>query len=185
LSFEPLIAHYGLIAIFIGAAIEGETVVFLGGVLAHRHLMPFWAVAVAASAGSFVADQIFFFTGRYARGFSQVQNVIKQPAFARVTGLIERHPIGFILAFRFIYGMRTISPIAIGASQIPAPLFVLLNALAAAVWGPVIAGIGYVFGNEVEQLFGRLPLDKHLIVAAGTVLVVLVAYIFLRKRAQQ
>jgi membrane protein DedA with SNARE-associated domain len=181
LSFEPLIDQYGLIAVFIGAAIEGETVVFLGGVLSHRHLLPYWAVALAASAGSFCADQIFFFAGRYARQYPAVQRVLLKPAFARVHELLERYPTGFIFAFRFLYGLRTISPIAIGTSKISTGKFVLINALAALVWGPFISGLGYVFGQSIEQAIGFLPLHEHVLIALAGVIVVLAAVVVVRK----
>jgi membrane protein DedA with SNARE-associated domain len=180
-SFEPLIAQYGLFAVFIGAAIEGETVVFLGGVLSHRHLLPYWAVALAASAGSFCADQIFFFAGRHARQYPAIQAILRKPALARVHQLLERHPTGFIFAFRFLYGLRTISPIAIGTSHIATRKFVLLNAAAALVWGPLISGLGYVFGQSIEQAIGFLPLHEHMLVALAVVVVVLAAIVAVRK----
>ena len=67
MTLELLIAKYGLLAVFLGAGIEGETMVILGGVFAHRHLMTYWEAAAAATAGSFIADQLFFFAGRHAR----------------------------------------------------------------------------------------------------------------------
>jgi membrane protein DedA with SNARE-associated domain len=181
LSFEPLIEQYGLFAVFIGAAIEGETVVFLGGVLSHRHLLPYWTVALTASAGSFCADQIFFFAGRYARQFPAVQAILRRPAFARVNELLERYPTGFIFAFRFLYGLRTISPIAIGTSKIRTEKFVLLNATAALVWGPFISGLGYVFGQSIEQAIGFLPLHQHVLIALIGIIVVLAAVVAVRK----
>jgi membrane protein DedA with SNARE-associated domain len=179
LSIEHLIEHYGLLAIFIGAGIEGEAVVFLGGVLAHRGLLPYWQVACAAAVGSFLLDQVLFFTGRYARGNVWVQKIISHPIFARVTDLLERYPTGFILAFRFIYGMRTISPIAIGMSRIPILKFVALNALAAAIWGPVISGIGFVFGRGIERILGKFPLAGHLSIAVAVVIaLMLIAFLY-------
>ncbi|MBD8554510.1 DedA family protein [Rhizobium sp. CFBP 8762] len=171
MAIETLIAQYGLFAILLGAAVEGETVVFIGGVLAHRGLLSFTGVAIAASIGSFVADQIFFLIGRYARGSARVQAAMARPIFVRVTGLLEQYPTAFILAFRFIYGMRTISPIAIGVSQVPTGKFVVLNAVAAAIWGPLIAGVGYVFGTTIQRIMSQLPIDPH---AAIFVIVVLI-----------
>ncbi|MDE1152535.1 MAG: DedA family protein [Micavibrio sp.] len=160
---------------------EGETVVFLGGVLAHRGLLSFWPVAIAASGGSFLADQLLFFVGRYARENARIQNMTARPAFSRVTNLLEHYPTVFIMAFRFVYGMRTISPIAIGMSRIPIPKFIAFNALAAAIWGPVIAGAGFVFGHGLEQILGKLPLEKHLAVAVGAVIALIVLFFFYRK----
>ncbi len=159
-----LIAQYGLLAVFLGSAIEGETVAFLGGVSAHRHLLPFWAVACAAALGSFLADQIFFFLGRWASASPRIARLAEKPIAAKVKALLERHPTTFILSFRFLYGMRTISPIIIGLSGVPARTFVVLNAIAAAVWGLVIPAVGYFFSDLVESLVGRLHLHVHLLI---------------------
>jgi membrane protein DedA with SNARE-associated domain len=178
---ELLIAKYGLLAIFLGAGIEGETVVILGGVFAHRHLVSYWSAALAASAGSFAADQLLFFAGRHARHYRPIQKLIDRPAFVRVTQLLERHPTGFIFAFRFLYGLRVISPVAIGMSSIPAAMFVVLNAAAALLWGPLFTGVGYLFGQGIEQAFGHLPLHRHMLIALGTIALLLVAALAFRK----
>lgn len=169
MSLQALISDYGPLAVFLGAGIEGETAVFLGGVFAHRQLFPFWQAAAAAALGSFVADQIFFYLARYARRLGFVQRLTRSSGIRRVNGMLEAHPHGFILAFRFIYGIRIASPVAIGLSSVPAPLFLVLNAIAAAIWALVITAIGYLFGDAVESLFGRLRLHVHLLIALAVV----------------
>ncbi|RWX75898.1 DedA family protein [Neorhizobium lilium] len=165
MSLETLISEYGPLAVFLGAGIEGETAVFLGGVFSHRQLFPFWQAATAAVFGSFLIDQAWFFAGRYANRLALVQRFMQTSAAARVNRLLEAHPTGFILAFRFIYGMRTVSPVIIGLTSVPALRFVVLNFIAALVWGIAITAIGYLFGNAVEALFGRLKLHVHLLIA--------------------
>nr|WP_223217393.1 DedA family protein [Rhizobium cauense] len=162
---EEMIGTYGVLAVFFGAAIEGETAAFLGGVLAHRQLIPYWQVALAACLGSFAADQFFFVSGRYATRWSYVQKLLGSEPLTRVTRLLEAYPTGFILAFRFIYGIRTISPVAIGISKVSAARFLVLNGVAAIIWGILITAIGYAFGNAVEALLGRLQLHVHLLIA--------------------
>jgi membrane protein DedA with SNARE-associated domain len=175
MSLQQLMTDYGPLAVFLGAGFEGETAAFLGGVFAHRHLMAYWQVALAAAAGSFAADQIFFLAGRYASRLRFVQRFARQKAMTRVTGLLETYPNGFILAFRFIYGIRIISPVAIGLSKVTARRFFLLNLIAAAIWGTVITAIGYLIGDAVEEIFGRLRLHMHLMIALGVILAVVVA----------
>ncbi|MEK1901219.1 MAG: DedA family protein, partial [Rhizobium sp.] len=41
MNIELLIENYGLPAIFLGTAFEGETAAFLGGVIAHRDLLTY------------------------------------------------------------------------------------------------------------------------------------------------
>ncbi|TWF56846.1 DedA family protein [Neorhizobium alkalisoli] len=171
MSLETLISQYGPAAVFAGAAFEGETAAFLGGVFAHRHLMAYWQAALAAGLGSFAADQALFFAGRHAGRLAIVRRFMRGEAASRVNGLLEAHPTGFILAFRFVYGMRTVSPVAIGLSSVPALRFVILNLISAIVWGVVITAVGYLFGNAVEAIFGRLRLHSHLFIALGVIVV--------------
>lgn len=169
-SVEGLIAHYGLLALFLGAGLEGETVVVAGGVLAHRGLVPLPGAMAAAAAGSFVADQLFFLGGRRFRDHRWIVRVRNKPAFARALALMERYPVGFIFAFRFIYGIRTVSPVALGTSRVPERTFLAINAVAAIVWGVVFTAIGYVFGRGFERLLGRLrPSHTTLLVGIGVV----------------
>jgi membrane protein DedA with SNARE-associated domain len=179
---ENLINKYGLLAVFVGSGVEGETVAFLGGVSAHRDLLPYWAVAFVASLGSFIADQTFFLIGRCATWFPRVQKMTESPLGARVKAQFERHPVGFILAFRFVYGVRTISPIVIGLSGISVPIFVALNGIAACGWGIIITAAGYFFGGLVETLLGRFELHLHMIICLCTAVVpVAIATLWLRK----
>ncbi len=116
MSIETLIAQYGLAAIFVGAGLEGETSVVTGGLLAHEGLLSLGGTALAAVVGSFAADQLFFFAGRRYRDTARVRRIRAKPAFAKALDTLDRHPTVFILSFRFLYGLRTISPIAIGTS---------------------------------------------------------------------
>lgn len=163
MTIEAIIAHYGLPALFLGAGLEGETVVMLGGLMAHRGLINPFAAAAAASVGSFVADQFFFLAGRRFRNARWMRRLIQRPTFAKAIARLERHPNAFILSFRFIYGLRTISPAAVGTSQISARRFLLLNLIAAVVWGSLFTTIGYVFGSSVEKVAGSI---SHVVIAA-------------------
>ncbi len=165
MTIEAIILRYGVAAIFVGAAVEGETVVVLGGLLAHRGLIDPIAAAAAAVAGSFLADQTLFLAGRRFRGTKRMQRIIARPAFARAMARLERHPVIFILSFRFLYGLRTVSPVAVGVSKVPASRFLLLNGIAACIWGPLFTGLGYAFGDGVEAVFGRIRSMGHLLLA--------------------
>jgi len=173
MTIETLIIRYGVAAIFVGAGVEGETSVVAGGVLAHRHLIPLWAAMAAASTGSFVADQLFFAAGRYFRDSPRVRKIESKPAFAKAIAIFERHPTLFVIGFRFLYGLRTVSPMAIGTSHVRTRTFLLLNALSAAVWGILFTGIGYAFGGGIERLFGGSVSAGRILPIATVVIVLL------------
>ena len=182
---EAYIARYGLLAIFLGAGVEGEAVVVTGGVFAQRGLVPLVGAMIAATIGSTIVDQLWFWAGRRFRNHLWVQRITQKPAFARAHGWLERYPTAFILSFRFIYGMRTISPIAIGLSQIPARRFVPLNMLAAAIWAPTFTLIGFWLGHAAAPLIDRIArVGLDVVVALAVLALLIAAIIALRRRAR-
>jgi membrane protein DedA with SNARE-associated domain len=62
----------------------------------------------------------------------------------------------FILGFRFVYGIRTVSPFAIGMSDVPAGRYMVLNLVGAAIWAAAIAYLGYSLGEAAEVLLGQV-----------------------------
>ena len=59
-----------------------------------------------------------------------------------------------MLGFRFVYGMRIMTPFVLALNKkIRTSRFVLLNAIGAAIWSVVISAGGYLFGSAVEIVF--------------------------------
>jgi membrane protein DedA with SNARE-associated domain len=170
---EELVLRYGVIAIFLGAGIEGEPFVLAGGVLAHRHWLPIPEALAASILGAVAIDQFWFHLSRYFRDNRLVQSVMKRPAFSRSLQLIERHPVWFVLLFRFAYGLRAVAPVAIGTSRISVRLFVPLNILAAIVWGAAFTAAGYLIGpvfERAEARYGTMIAISTIVVSAAAIL---------------
>jgi membrane protein DedA with SNARE-associated domain len=163
---ESIVAAYGLYFVFAGAVLEGETVVIVAGFLSHQGLLNPFAVAATAFLGSWINDQSLFYIGRYFSGSRIVSKQKQRPLFAKALGMIERNSTAFILGFRFLYGLRTVSPLAVGVSSVPALRYSVLNTIAAAVWAPLITGIGYTLGVLLHGAVGKLPKIEHRIAAA-------------------
>lgn len=183
MSIAAIVARYGLPALALGAGIEGETVVVIGGIMAHKGLVSLPGAMAATSIGSFVADQLLFLIGRRLTDWAWVRRLKTNPLYGRAMAMLERYPVGFIFAFRFIYGFRTISPFAIGTSAVSARLFLAVNAVAAVVWGCTFTLIGYVFGREAEHLLHRFePSTRTLVIGAAVIVVLAIAVHLVRRR---
>ena len=137
---------------FVWTALEGETFVIFSGLAAQKGMLNIWLLFLAAWIGTFCGDQIFFFAGRRYGGHILNHLPKLKPAIDRSLGWLERHAVAFILAYRFMYGIRNISGIAIGMSRLPWQQFALWNALASFVWAAAFAGFGYLFGNVIAHI---------------------------------
>jgi membrane protein DedA with SNARE-associated domain len=156
MSLEGLLVEYGYWLIFATTFVEGESVVLIAGVAAagqHMHLP--WVI-LAAFVGSYLGDQLWFHVGRrYGHRLLQRFPRFQGPA-NRVFRLLERYDTGFILTFRFIYGVRNVTPFALGMSTVSALRFALLNFVAAGMWAVTFAGAGYLFGHAVIAVIGDM-----------------------------
>lgn len=165
-SIQSYIADYGIWAVLIGTVIEGEAVVLIAGFLAHQHLLHAPSVALCAFAGSVTLDQLLFMLGRRYRDAKLIKRMRATKVFGRALEILDRHPTSFILGFRFLYGFRTVGPVALGMSNTPAMRYVILNIIAAAIWAVSFTAIGYVFGEAIETALGRLHGVKPKLIAA-------------------
>ncbi|HLZ75547.1 DedA family protein [Phenylobacterium sp.] len=175
---EEFLRQYGPVGIFLGAGFEGQSAVILGGFLARQHILHLWLVLLAATAGSGVVDHLLFVAGRRFRSHRWVVRATQQPAFARALGFIEKYPISYTLAFRFIFGLRVASPIAIGVTQVPTWRFTILNILGAVIWATTFTMAGFIFGEAVHGLLGKGHHARRwsLIVAGAIVVVVAIIW---------
>lgn len=153
---EAFLQTYGYWAVLIGTFLEGETILVLGGLAAHLGYLDLSGVILAAFIGSLCGDQLFFFLGRRHSAFLLNRRPAWKSKLERAHRLIDRFQTPLILGFRFLYGLRTVMPFAIGISAVPVLRFVILNALGAIVWAGIVAGGGYLFGHALEGLLGNI-----------------------------
>ncbi|WP_460045473.1 DedA family protein [Pseudomonas sp. S2_H01] len=169
-----LLANYGYWAVFIGCLLEGETMLILGGLAAHQTALQLPHVILIATLGGMLGDQILFWTGRYFGPRILPQLHRQQSAIDRVSDLIKRYPTASVFSVRFLYGMRLIGPLVIGASRLSPIRFALINLLGAAVWATLFVMAGYWAGEALQHLLGnlkpyRLPIFIGVVVLAAVV----------------
>lgn len=173
---EQLLSEYGpslgYFFLLLGSFVEGETVVLTAGFLSFKGYLSLPWIIVIAFTGSLVADQLLFYVGRYyGPGLIEKKPALKEKS-KRIFALLHRYNVGFILSFRFIYGIRVASPLVIGASGISIRRFTILNIIAAAIWAVLscLAGymIGYWFADAVDAIIAKIiQFEKMLIITAA------------------
>jgi membrane protein DedA with SNARE-associated domain len=150
MDLPALIDTYGYLTIFVGAFLEGETILALGGLAAHRGYLDFYTVVVVAMIAGFAGDQFYFFLGR-AKGQKILERFPDAHERAkRFDAMLSRWHAPLIIAIRFMYGFRIVGPILLGMGRVPAWKFMMYNFIGAAIWAPLVAAVGYFFGSVLE-----------------------------------
>ena len=156
MSLATLIAAHGYWILALGCLLEGEMVLLLAMLAAHRGYLNPAAVITIAVASAFASNQFFFWLGR-RHGTALLE---RWPVLARhsteIRRLIERHASLAAVAVRFVYGMRIAGPMLIGASPMPQLRFAVLNALSAIAWALLVGAAGWLFGEAAQTIFGHV-----------------------------
>lgn len=156
MSLEEIVSTYGYIAIVIGTFFEGETVLVLGGFATHRGYLELPWVVICGFLGTLFGDQLYFYIGRVKGTKFLAKRPYWQVKSERVLDLLHRRQLLLILGFRFLYGLRTVTPFLLGAGGIQPVQFLILNAIGAFLWATAIGVSGYLFGHAFELIIGEI-----------------------------
>ena len=150
------IETYGYYALLIGTFLEGETIMVLSGFAAQRGLMDLYLVMLVGFCGTFAGDQLYYFIGRHWGTKLLARRPSWQAPADRAYRLLRKYEVPFILSFRFLYGIRSVSPFIIGMSGIPVGRFFVLNLIAAVVWAIAVAALGFFLGHAAELFLAEI-----------------------------
>jgi membrane protein DedA with SNARE-associated domain len=158
MDLQQLIAEYG--AMFyaitvIWTFLEGETFVLFAGFAATQGAIDPLLLVVCAWIGSFFGDQLYFFVGKQYGTRLLARFPRWRPGVDMVLGWLKRYNTGFILTFRFVYGVRNFASFTMGMSGLSWPRFLMLNFFAAGLWACSFVGVGYFGGHALGAVLGQ------------------------------
>lgn len=168
-----LISQYGYLILILFTFLEGETIVIIAGAFVHSGTLNFYLVACSALLGAFLGDQLYFFLGRkYGKKIlSKKPNLDNK--VNKVMNIISKNESLLILSFRFLYGLRTITPIALGLSKVNYFKFIILNFIGAIAWAFCFTYLGFIVAKSVKNLIIDVNHYQYL----ATVFIIIIAII--------
>lgn len=163
-----------------GALLEGEMVLILAGAGAYHGYMDLPLVMIISFVGATIHDTLLFFIGRYLG-----PKILNHPSrwknrIQKVVNLIHKYDRYFIMSFRFIYGIRTITPIVIGSGSITFKRYFSLMIISAAIWAVAVSYIGYSFAMALEAILAHFDVLKKYL-ALLLILIISSIYFFMRR----
>ncbi|BAH83446.1 DedA family protein [Candidatus Ishikawella capsulata] len=151
IHIHQLIKQYGYIALLIGCTAEGETFTIIGGMAAHEKILSLSGVLSTAILGACIGDQFLFWIGynygtNFFNRFKKFQNRLR-----KIHNFIDKYPSLFIIGARFMYGLRLLGPIIIGATKLNPIHFLKFNIIGGILWGCFFSAIGYSAGELIHN----------------------------------
>ncbi|MDD4855223.1 MAG: DedA family protein [Sulfuricurvum sp.] len=150
--FIEWLKEYGYIVLFAWSILEGELGLVMAGIMSHTGDM-FLPIALFVGAlGGFAGDQIYFYIGRFNKKYIHDKLRSQRRKFAIAHLLLKKY--GWLLIFvqRYMYGMRTVIPMAIGLTKYSNRQFAIINFISAVFWASLTIIPAYYFGDELLKL---------------------------------
>jgi membrane protein DedA with SNARE-associated domain len=159
-----------------------EVAPLIGGLASRSHELRFLPVALWISAGTWSADVLLYYLGRWRGDWVRERFPNARAFLVRALRLVRRHPWRSSVAVRFAYGLRFTLPIACGAARVPLWLYLIGSATSAVIWSFLFTLLGWGAGEAALRTIGHLRRYERWIMLGIVVLVVLVLYIAKRRR---
>ena len=149
-----LIGSYGTavyIILFLYCALKSGALPLFGGYAAQQGVLDPGLVGAAALAGGYLGDELrFSLARRYGASW-----VAGKPRLAKMMNhseqLLKRYGAAYIFLYRYPKGLRTIGSLPVGLTDMSWRRFTVLNAASAVTWASLLVGVGYVFGEIIED----------------------------------
>lgn len=185
MEIDTLIREYGYAAIVVVTLFEGESIVLLAGAAAHFGYLELPWIIAAALAGSVAGDQLWFVLGRcWGPRIISLRSSWQQKA-ERIHHHLRRHQDWLILSFRYYYGLRSITPFAIGSARVPKLRFLILNSVGALLWSLTFTFAGYFLGGATDYFLEDFK--RYGLYAFGAAVLIGIAILFaarIRRRSK-
>jgi len=161
---------YGYIGLFL-YSLGGGFVALLGaGVLSFMGKMDLATSMSVAFVANVLGDILLVYLARYQKSMMMEGLRKHRRKLALSHLLMKKHGSWIILIQKFVYGIKTLIPIAIGLTKYDFKKFIILNTLSSVVW-VVVVGLGSYYSGAVLVKFASVIGDKPWI--APLILIVL------------
>lgn len=178
--FLEWLKEYGYIVLFGWSILEGELGLVMAGIMAHTGDMILPIAIVVGALGGFVGDQIYFYIGRFNKSYIHDKLRSQRRKFAIAHLLLKKYGWPLIFVQRYMYGMRTVIPMAIGLTKYSSRDFAIINFVSAIFWASFTIIPAYYFGEELLKLLAWIKGHWYFAIPFALTIFGSIAFIFNR-----
>ncbi len=157
-TFSNLVT-YGYIGLFLYSLGGGFVALVSAGVLSYMGKMDLATSMSVAFIANALGDVMLFYMARYQKKtmMEGIRKHRRKLALSHI--MMKKYGSWIILIQKFVYGIKTLIPIAIGLTKYDFKKFAILNIFSAAVW-TLVFGFGSYFSGNALVNFAKMVGDK-------------------------
>lgn len=185
-AIAPTVNHYGYLAVagfifledFGTPFVPGETILISAAVFAGFGRLNIILVILIAFVAALIGDNVGFAIGDFG-GRPLVERfgkfvLITPKRLDKAEAFFSRNGGRVVVIARFIDGLRQANGIVAGLSDMRWSVFVIYNAIGAALWVSTWSMVGYFGGSYIETIY------KYGLYVSGAAFILLITYIVYR-----
>lgn len=144
---------YGYIAIFLYSLGGGFVALMAAGVLAYAGKIDLATAMSVAFIANFLGDVMLFYMSRYHKGemMQYMKKHRRKLALSHI--LMKKHGDWVIFLQKYVYGVKTLIPLAIGLTKYDFKRFSILNLFASLLWTLVVGLASYYSGAVLMNAY--------------------------------
>ena len=147
------LSTYGYIILFFYSLGGGMIAILASGVLCYTGEMNIIVCIIVAAIANIIGDTLIFYLTRYSK--EQFMPYLKKQrrnlALSQI--LFKKYGSIIILFKKYIYGIKTIIPIAIALTKYSFMKFTFINIIASFIWAITLGLFGYYMGDVIVEIY--------------------------------
>ncbi len=147
---------YGYIALFLYSLGGGFFGLVAAGALSYLGKMDIVISMLVVFAANYLGDMVLFYMARYNKEMIAPYMKSHRRKFALSQLLVKKYGDFAVFIQKFIYGVKTLVPVAMGLSKYNFVKFGILNIPATALFVLFFGLLSYKGGEHIVSLFGKL-----------------------------
>ena len=156
------IGYIGLFFYSLGGGFLG---LVTAGILSFAGTLDLTTSIIIATLANFLGDTMLFYMMRYnkAEMMSYIRKHRRKLALAHI--ILKKHGDKAVVIQKFLYGIKTLIPMAIGLTKYDFKRFTIINFFASIFWGVVVGLAAFYSGKALLPVIQYA--SDHIIVTVG------------------
>ena len=149
---EELIREWGYIVLFLYSFGGGFLALAVAGVLSYTGDLNIVASIIVAGSANFIGDQFLFTLARNNKQYAKTMMGKYGRKVALAHLLMRKYGSPVVFIQKYIYGIKTLIPLAMGLTKYSIKKFTIFNAFATVVWALVVGYASYYMGEIILNM---------------------------------